>query len=90
MLRATTAPGVSGQVINVATHGRVSLNELWAHVRGLLGAAIDPVYAAPRAGDIRDSQADIAKASRLLGYTPTVPFEEGLRRTVAWATADGR
>lgn len=86
VLRAATAPGISGQVINVATNGRVSLNELWAQVRGLLGATADPIYAEPRAGDIRDSQADISKAAALLGYRPVVSFEEGLRRTVAWAT----
>jgi len=86
VLRATVAAGVSGQVINVATSGRVSLNELWAQVRALLHADVAPVYAAPRAGDIRDSQADITKAATLLGYRPSVPFDEGLRRTVAWAT----
>lgn len=86
VLRATTAPGISGQIINVATNGRVSLNELWAQVRDLLGATTAPIYGEPRAGDIRDSQADISKAAALLGYRPIVPFEEGLRRTVAWAT----
>lgn len=86
VLRAATAPGISGQIINVATNGRVSLNELWAQVRGLLDATTTPVYGEPRAGDIRDSQADITKAATLLGYRPIVPFEEGLRRTVAWAT----
>ncbi len=86
VLRAATAPGISGQVINVATNGRVSLNELWAQVSRLLGATTAPVYGAPRAGDIRDSQADITKAAALLGYQPIVPFDEGLRRTVAWAT----
>ena len=86
VLRAATAPAISGQIINVATNGRVSLNELWAQVRGLLGATTTPVYGEPRAGDIRDSQADITKAATLLGYRPIVPFEEGLRRTVAWAT----
>lgn len=86
VLRATAAPAVSGEIINIATHGRVSLNELWAQVRGLLAATTDPVYAEPRAGDIRDSQADITKAATLLGYQPIVPFDEGLRRTVAWAT----
>ncbi len=86
VLRAATTPGISGQVINVATNGRVSLNELWAQVRGLLGVAVTPVYGEPRAGDIRDSQADIRKAAALLGYQPTVSFEEGLRRTVSWAT----
>jgi len=87
VLRATAAAGVSGQVINVATSGRVSLNDLWAQVRALLSADVDPIYAASRAGDIRDSQADITKAATLLGYRPIVPFDEGLRRTVAWATA---
>jgi nucleoside-diphosphate-sugar epimerase len=86
VLRAATAPGISGQIINVATNGRVSLNELWAQVRGLFGATTAPVYDEPRIGDIRDSQADISKAAALLGYRPSVPFEEGLRRTVAWAT----
>ena len=39
---------------------------------------------APRPGDVKDSQADISKARRLLGYGPSVSFEEGLARTVAW------
>lgn len=86
VLRAATTPGVSGQIINVATNGRVSLNQLWAEVRTLCGATADPTYAAPRAGDVRDSQADITKAARLLGYAPVVPFAEGLKHTVAWAT----
>jgi nucleoside-diphosphate-sugar epimerase len=88
VLRATTAPAVSGEIINVATNGRVTLNELWAQIRRLLGSNAEPVYGAPRAGDIRDSHADITKAAMLLGYRPSVPFDEGLRRTVAWATTE--
>jgi nucleoside-diphosphate-sugar epimerase len=84
VLRASTAPGVSGEVINVATGGRVSLNQLYRTIGDLVGASVEPVFAAPRQGDIRDSRADIGKAQRLLGYTPTVTFEEGLERTVAW------
>jgi nucleoside-diphosphate-sugar epimerase len=53
-------------------------------VRDLVGAKLEPVYEAPRAGDVKDSQADIGKAQRLLGYNPTVSFEEGLRNTVDW------
>ena len=87
VLRACHAPAASGEVINVATGGRVSLNELFATVRGLTKATINPVYQPCRAGDVRDSQADISKARRLLGYEPTVSFEEGLARTVAWFTA---
>ena len=85
VLRAAVAPGVAGEVINVATNGRVSLNQLWNEVQRLLGTSLTPVYGPPRAGDVRDSQAAIDKASRLLGYQPIVAFDEGLRRTVEWA-----
>jgi len=87
VLRACHAPGASGEVINVATGGRISLNQLFRAVRDLVGASVEPVYGPPRAGDVRDSQADISKARRLLGYEPVVSFEEGLQRTVAWHQA---
>jgi nucleoside-diphosphate-sugar epimerase len=87
VLRACEAPNVSGEVINVATGGRISLNELFRVVRDLFGAAVEPLYAPPRAGDVRDSQADIGKARRLLGYEPHVSFEDGLKTTVAWYRA---
>src|SRR5918996_58030 len=82
VLRACHAKGASGEVINVATGGRVSLNQLFQTIRDLVGARVEPVYADPRPGDVRDSQADIEKARRLLGYTPTVDFDEGLKKTV--------
>ena len=84
VLRASQAAGVSGEVINVATGGRVSLNELFKVVRDAIGATVEPAYGPPRAGDVKDSQADISKARRLLSYVPTVPFEQGLRNTVEW------
>jgi nucleoside-diphosphate-sugar epimerase len=84
VLRAVHAPEASGEVINVATAGRVSLNQLFRAVRDLVGADVEPIYAEPRAGDVRDSQADISKAARLLGYEPSVPFEAGLEKTIAW------
>ncbi len=84
VLRACTAEGASGEVINVATGSRISLNTLFNTVRDLVGAQVTPRYADPRPGDVRDSQADIAKARRILRYQPTVTFEEGLARTVAW------
>jgi len=49
-----------------------------------VSSSLEPIYADPRAGDVRDSQADISKAQRLLGYSPSVSFEEGLGRTVKW------
>jgi UDP-glucose 4-epimerase len=84
VLRAAGAPGVSGETINVATGGRVSLNELLRVLQSQIGTTLVPTYGPPRAGDVRDSQASIEKARRLLGYTPTVSFEEGLRHTVRW------
>jgi len=84
VLRACQAKDASGEVINVATNGRVSLNQLFTTLRGLIGATVEPIYDKPRAGDVRDSQADIGKAARLLGYKPLVTFEQGLKNTVEW------
>ena len=84
VLRACHAPNAKGEVINVATGGRISLNQLFETVKSKVGSQLQPVYSDPRAGDVRDSQADIRKAQRLLGYSPIVSFDEGLGRTVAW------
>jgi nucleoside-diphosphate-sugar epimerase len=84
VLRACTAPAASGEVINVATGGCISLNTLFTTIRSLVDAKVDPIYDAPRPGDVKDSQADISKARRILCYEPIVTFEEGLARTVAW------
>ena len=89
VLRACEAPGASGEVINVATGGRISLNQLFEEMRRLIGADVRPKYTATRAGDVRDSQADIAKARTLLGYEPLVSFEEGLEKTVDWYRTAG-
>src|SRR5262252_4275869 len=79
VLRACEAPGVAGEVINVATGRRISLNDLLRVLNAIAGTSLTAVHRDPRAGDVRDSLADISKAARLLGYTPRVPLEEGLR-----------
>src|SRR5688572_28387220 len=84
VLKACAAPAVSGEVINVATGGRISLNHLFNALKGLTGADVNPIYAEQRAGDVRDSQADISKARSLLGYQPLVALDQGLEQTVAW------
>jgi nucleoside-diphosphate-sugar epimerase len=90
VLRACTAK-VSGLVLNVATGSRISLNELFRALRALTGRTdLTPHYGPGRAGDVRDSQADISKARQLLGYEPLVSLEEGLRRTVDWYSAEHR
>jgi nucleoside-diphosphate-sugar epimerase len=88
VLRACEAPKAAGEVINVATSGRISLNELWKTMCQIVGVDIAPIYGESRAGDVRDSQADITKAKTLLGYTPIVLLEEGLRRTIEWARSE--
>ncbi|MGW0161208.1 SDR family oxidoreductase [Mycobacterium sp. NPDC003323] len=85
VLRAVNAPEVAGEIINVAAGGRVSLNDAWAVLDSKLGPLPAPIYGPPREGDVRDSQADILKAERLLDYRPFVSFEDGLTRTVEWA-----
>ncbi len=84
VLRAAAAPDVAGEVFNVATSHRVSLLELLQALAAEMGVTADPEFAEGRAGDVRDSLADIGKARRLLGYEPLVPFAEGLKRTVDW------
>jgi nucleoside-diphosphate-sugar epimerase len=87
VLRAVTAEGASGQVINVAMGGSVSLNALFRTLRSLTGAEVEASYDETRAGDVRNSQADIRKAHDLLGYRPLVTFEQGLKDTVEWYRA---
>jgi UDP-N-acetylglucosamine/UDP-N-acetylgalactosamine 4-epimerase len=90
-LLACEAPGAAGMVFNIGTGGRFTLNktlELLAKISGASGAA---KYDPPRSGDILHSQADISSARKLLGYNPTVGFEEGLRLTWEWyKTSEGK
>jgi nucleoside-diphosphate-sugar epimerase len=90
VLRACGAPKASGEVINVATGGRISLNELLRTMNRIVGTDTKAVYQDGRAGDVRDSQADITKARQLLGYVPIMDFEEGLRHTLDWARREAR
>ena len=83
-LLACEAPTVSGGVFNIGTGARISLNQTLEYLRRISGKKLQAKYDPPREGDIRDSQADIAKAREFLGYEPTVMFEEGLERTFAW------
>ncbi len=85
-LLAAAAPAekVSGQMMNLATGVRITLNQTFEILCELTGYKGKPAYAESRAGDIKDSLADISMARNLLGYEPIVDFREGLRRTVEW------
>jgi UDP-glucose 4-epimerase len=83
-LLATTAPGVEGQVFNIACGERYNLLELVDTINRILGTDITPVHTASRVGDIRHSLADITRAREMMGYQIGVEFEEGLCRLIAW------
>jgi nucleoside-diphosphate-sugar epimerase len=89
-LLACEAPHCAGMVFNVGTGNRFSLNETLALLGKICGAQANPQYRPPRPGDILHSQADISAARKMLGYNPTVGFEEGLRRTWNWYRSSGR
>ena len=74
--------GASGEIFNIAAGSPASVNTLADTIGGILGKPVEKEYLPPRAGDIRDSWADLAKAERILGYRPATGLEEGLRRTV--------
>jgi nucleoside-diphosphate-sugar epimerase len=83
-LRACEAPGASGIVFNGGTGARITLNQVIKLLEKIADRKIQPKYESPRSGDIRDSQADISLAGKILGYGPRVLFEEGLMRTWDW------
>lgn len=85
-LLAVAAPAekVAGRVFNVACGERHTLNETFQVLARLLEFDGVPSYGAVRAGDVRDSLADVSAAAEAFSYKPVVGFEEGLRRTVAW------
>jgi UDP-N-acetylglucosamine 4-epimerase len=76
-----------GKVYNIAIGERFTVRELYESIRDLLGIEHQPTYREPRAGDIRDSLADISLAQRLLDYAPTHRFGDGLKETVAYFKA---
>ena len=87
VLRACHAPGVGGKTVNVATGGRISLNELFTTLSELTRSSVTARYADARPGDVKHSQADIGRARALLGYEPSVGLKDGLRHTLDWYRA---
>jgi UDP-N-acetylglucosamine/UDP-N-acetyl-alpha-D-glucosaminouronate 4-epimerase len=84
-LKAATATGGIGKVINIATGDRITLNQLLTELKDLVGKPdIGVDYRETRVGDVRHSLADTTKAREMLGYEPTVGLREGLQRTIDW------
>lgn len=83
-LLALTAPDAAGKVINVGTGVQFTLNQTVKLLKEITGSSVTPQYGPARAGDVRESLADISLARRILGYAPAVSYPEGLAQTVAW------
>jgi UDP-N-acetylglucosamine 4-epimerase len=77
-------PLALNQVYNIAMGKSITVNELFKFIREFTGATVSPVYKEKRRGDIRDSLADVSKANKLLGYSPSTDTREGLKQTIAW------
>jgi nucleoside-diphosphate-sugar epimerase len=84
-IKAAQAPSSAcGRMYNGGNGGRVTLNQAWNLLQEIEGVKIAPVYAPPRAGDVKDSQADATDARRYLGHDPRYTFEQGMRATLEW------
>jgi UDP-glucose 4-epimerase len=77
---------LGGEALNVGTGRRISLLDLVDAINAALGTELEPEFRPTRAGDVRDSLASLARIGAVLGYEPTVDFEEGLRRTLGVAS----
>jgi len=85
-LLAGDAPNekVAGQMFNIACNETVSLKTVWESIEAITKMEIKKKFTPTRAGDMPFSLADISKAKKTFGYTPIVPFKEGLKRTIEW------
>jgi len=85
LMKAATAPAVSGNVYNVGTGTSTTVVELVNALNRVMGTKLDPTFGSARVGDVRYSLADISRTKADLGYEPGEDFESGLAKTVAWA-----
>ncbi len=81
-LLACETDNADGEAINIACGERTSLLDLLSEINRLLGTNVEPIFQPDRAGDVKDSLADINKARALIGYTPVAGFSAGLEATV--------
>lgn len=82
---AANAKETHGEAVNISTKNAVTVNTVVNTIRKLMGKEkIKPVYAPPRAGDIKHSLADVRRAKKIIGYEPFVSFEEGIAKAIDW------
>lgn len=83
-LLAARAKRTSGEVVNIACGQAITVNKIIDLINELLGKRIQPIYTAPRPGDVKHSLADITAARNLLGFKPRVFFRQGLQKAIEW------
>jgi len=84
-LRACKADSeAAGEAFNIGAGGRLYLIDMYEQLCQALGVKVEPNFGPPRAGDVRDSNADISKAGKLLGYDPAYDFEKGIMLAIDW------
>lgn len=84
-LRACKADSeAAGEAFNIGAGGRLFLIDMYEQLCQALGVSVEPNFGPPRAGDVRDSNADISKAKKLLGYDPSYDFEKGIGLAIDW------
>jgi UDP-glucose 4-epimerase len=86
-LLAAESPNAVGRVFNIACGRQQSLLQLIDSINAALGTSIEPEFAPPRAGDVRESLADVSAAREALGYESQIDFDEGLRRSIEYYRA---
>ena len=78
----------SGEMVNIGSGVGTSVKQIFTELKSILGFAGEPIYEAPRAGEIQRIYLDATRAREILGWRPRVGFREGLEKTVAWARAE--
>ncbi len=87
-LLAARADKTNGEVVNIACGESVTVNEIIDMINQITGKSVEPKYDPPRKGDVKHSLADITRATELIGYTPVVPFGDGLEKAIQWYRAN--
>ena len=93
ILASVAAPGVAGEVFQIASAAETTVAEIAAMLRGLLaeyGVATDIVEGPKRTGDVMRSYSCTDKAANMLGWHPKTDLSDGLRLTVQWFLENGR
>jgi UDP-N-acetylglucosamine/UDP-N-acetyl-alpha-D-glucosaminouronate 4-epimerase len=87
-LLAAVTDGIAGETFNIGCGKACSVNRLLTLVCAASGCALQPRFEPSRPGDIRDSVADVSKASRIMSYEPSFSLAEGLRATYEWVVSE--